>query len=399
VNYSTCAKKCSSLTRWLPLLAVISLTACKQDATRVYYTAKENAAPATAEMTTPDNTGGMAQSGMGGALPAGHPDMGATAQPQLTWKTPEGWTEVPPGEMRLASFNVKSKNGKQADVSIVPLPGMAGGDSANVNRWRSQVGLQPLSAEELQKLAQPVVVAGQPGELYEQVGKNPGSGEGMTILAVIQHREGTAWFFKMTGDPEVVAQQKPALVEFLKSVQFQTAAALPPSHPPIEGTSLPTGHPDISMTPAPTSGPISTEGKPNWQTPAGWQEVSGGQFLAAKFMIAGEAGAQAAVNVSSSAGDGGGLAANVNRWRKQLGLAELSNDELGKSVSSIDVAGGKATLVEMSGTNPTTGQPARLVGAMVTQAGQTWFYKLMGDAKVVEAQKAAFAKFVQTVKY
>jgi hypothetical protein len=53
----------------------------------------------------------------------------------------------------------------------------------------------------------------------------------------------------------------------------------------------------------------------------------------------------------------------------------------------------------MSGTNPTTGQPARLVGAMVTQAGQTWFYKLMGDAKVVEAQKAAFAKFVQTVKY
>jgi hypothetical protein len=39
------------------------------------------------------------------------------------------------------------------------------------------------------------------------------------------------------------------------------------------------------------------------------------------------------------------------------------------------------------------------VGVMVSQSGQTWFYKLMGNAKVVESQKDAFTKFVQTVKY
>jgi hypothetical protein len=39
------------------------------------------------------------------------------------------------------------------------------------------------------------------------------------------------------------------------------------------------------------------------------------------------------------------------------------------------------------------------VGVIVPQSGQTWFYKLMGDAKVVESQKDAFTKFVQTVKY
>ena len=53
----------------------------------------------------------------------------------------------------------------------------------------------------------------------------------------------------------------------------------------------------------------------------------------------------------------------------------------------------------MSGTDGRTGQPASLVGALVMDAGQAWFYKLMGDAKVVASQKAAFTKFVQTTKY
>ena len=53
----------------------------------------------------------------------------------------------------------------------------------------------------------------------------------------------------------------------------------------------------------------------------------------------------------------------------------------------------------MSGTDARTSQPTRLVGVVVSQPGQTWFYKLMGDAKVVESQKAAFTQFVQGVKY
>jgi hypothetical protein len=43
--------------------------------------------------------------------------------------------------MRVASFRVTGKDGKQADVSVIPLPGLAGSDLDNVNRWRGQVGL------------------------------------------------------------------------------------------------------------------------------------------------------------------------------------------------------------------------------------------------------------------
>ncbi len=59
----------------------------------------------------------------------------------------------------------------------------------------------------------------------------------------------------------------------------------------------------------------------------------------------------------------------------------------------------KRWLVDISGTSSQTGQPAQLVAVIVPQAGQTWFYKLMGDAKVVAGQKDAFIQFVRSAKY
>jgi hypothetical protein len=144
---------------------------------------------------------------------------------------------------------------------------------------------------------------------------------------------------------------------------------------------------------APEARATEEAGTPQWNAPADWTTAPAGQFLVAKYNIE---GGKAAVNISSSAGDGGGLAANVNRWRKQLGLGELAGDELAKAVTKPSE---QLALVEMSGTDARTGQPAVLVGALVFRPGQSWFYKLMGDAQVVAAQRDAFVKFVQEVKY
>src|SRR5208282_5084280 len=180
------------------------------------------------------------------------------------WKTPDGWTQVPPSEMRVASFKVTGPDGKSADVSVIPLPGLAGSDEANVNRWRGQVGLSPVSPDELKKSAEDVEAGGQPAQLFDIAGQNPGSGDAERILGVIQHREDMAWFFKMTGDAGLVEQQKPAFVALLKSLKFSPAPAqteLPPSHPSI-------GNMGMGAAPA-TAAPVSSEGKPNWQVPAG----------------------------------------------------------------------------------------------------------------------------------
>ncbi|MCX6896093.1 MAG: hypothetical protein NTZ16_11460 [Verrucomicrobia bacterium] len=257
--------------------------------------------------------------------------------------------------------------------------------------------MKPATPEEIAKSGEAIEAGGQPAKFYELTGTNPSSGDPPRVFGVIQHRDGTAWFFKMTGDDAVVAAQKPAFLEFLKTLDFASAApaasaAVPPDHPPIGGG-------DMMGAIPPATGEISSEGKPNWQVPAGWTEIPGGQFLIAKFTIAGAGEAKATVNVSTSTGDGGGLAGNVNRWRKQLGLAEFSAAELATEVKALDISGGKASLVDFGGKDARSGQPARLVGAIVPQNGQTWFYKLMGDASVVESQKDAFTKFVQGVKY
>jgi hypothetical protein len=90
---------------------------------------------------------------------------------------------------------------------------------------------------------------------------------------------------------------------------------------------------------------------------------------------------------------------NVTRWRNQLGLAPMSEEDFSKQAQTVDVGGAKGTLVDMSGTDPKTGKKARLVGVIVPQVSDTWFYKLMGDPQVVEQQKDTFTKFVQTAKF
>ncbi len=335
-------------------------------------------------------------------MPAGHPDTtvrGSGGMPHLKYTLPAGWQESAPGEMRVASFRVLS-NGKQADIGVVPLPGLMGKDLENVNRWRSTIGLEPIKEEDLPKLTETVSIAGSPGQLYDLAGEDPGSGDKTRILAAVLRREGVAWFFKMSGDDELVKEQKPAFVGFLKGLSFEAGvapagggetasepAALPPSHPPIGDASL-----------MQASAPSGGQDKPDWQVPAGWKEANAGGFLVAKYIVTGAGNARADINVSTSAGAGGGVAGNVNRWRGQLGLGELSETELNKILTPLDTSSGKAVSVDMTGTDARSGQKARLVGVIIPQANQTWFYKIMGNEQVVAAEKDAFLKFVQSAK-
>jgi hypothetical protein len=359
---------------------VSTFTGCGRDDVRTYRVPKETAP----QLAAAD-------------LPSGHPDIGGAAvSPATAAKVPADWQEAPLGQMRVASYRVKGKDGKMADISVVPLAGAAGSDIDNVNRWHGQLGLAPVSEAEFSKLGEKVQVGGEEGKLYDMAGQNAGSGEKNRMIAGIVRRPDGAWFFKMVGDDAIVAEQKSAFVDYLKSFSFTGSggaatqdAQLPPSHPPIGNIS------PAAAAAAPSSG----EGKPEWQVPAGWKEIDGGQFLVAKFMLNGSDNSQAAVNVSMSAGDGGGVLGNVNRWRGQLGLNPLSQAEVDKLVSSVDIEGGKAMLVDMSGTDMKSGAKTRLVGAIVPKGQQTWFYKLMGPAQLVEQQKDAFARFVQSVKY
>ena len=164
--------------------------------------------------------------------------------------------------------------------------------------------------------------------------------------------------------------------------------ALPPNHPPLGSGAMPPG----AMTDAPAL--------PQWTVPANWTEETPSQMLLAKFSVTDKdaGGARADITVSSFPGDVGGLLANVNRWRGQIGLPPVDATEMEKLVQKLDVQGDAASLVEMDGTDGRTGQPARMISVAVPHEGQTWFFKMLGNAAVVSHEKEAFVKFVQSVK-
>jgi hypothetical protein len=371
------------------VLAALALAGCGRNDVKVYKV------DANDTVTTPPPA--TAPAAMPTTMPDGLAAPDNSNLPKLKYTLPDGWKEKALTQMRVASFEV-SDSGKTADVSVIPLGAMSGGDAANVNRWRGQVGLTPLEEDALTKLAEKVEVTGQPADLYDIAGTSPGSGDPERIIGTIFHSDTATWYFKISGDADLVEKQKANFAAFLKSVDFGKLAPpstmdlsqLPPSHPALPGMD--------STAPA---APADATDKPTWTVPADWKEGQLAQFLVAKFVIQGSGNATAAVNVSQLAGDGGGQLANLNRWRGQLGLEpetnELASPRIGPPGADIPASG--ILTVDYSGTDSRTGKPTRLVGSIVPQNGQTWFYKLMGDPDIVAQQKDAFIQFVQSAKY
>ncbi len=372
--------------KFLPAtLAALIVAGCDHDGVKVYHVDVETNG-ATVAATTMAQTPAQdpPSAAMPMTMPAGLSTPDNSGLPPLKYTLPDGWKEKPPTQMRVASFEI-SQNGKSVDISVVPLSGMGGGDFANVNRWRGQVGLQPTEDGIIQQSAEKVTVAGQPADLYDIGGAATGGNAAQRIIAVILHRDDVVWFFKMDGDSELAEQQKPAFVSMLKSLQFGSSSGsattdmnqLPPSHPPIGDTS---------------GGVVA---KPKWTVPEGWQEGPAAQFLVAKYVITGTNDATADVNISALANDGGGVGPNIDRWRGQVGLPPADDTV----TSQLDETDNKAQVVDFSGTDAKTGKPTRLIGVIVPRGAQTWFYKLMGDPDLVAQQRDAFKQFIRSAQY
>jgi hypothetical protein len=246
--------------------------------------------------------------------------------------------------------------------------------------WREALQLPAVDKVE----SQPVAIGSEQGKLYEVAdSKSP-----KRILAAVLEKGGLTWYFKMNGDDAVVKEQKPAFLDFLKSISFAAAPATAAANP---GAGISMGQP--------ISAEAMASAVSNPSLPAGWKEIPNPPMLLAKYVIPGAGDAKAEVNVSMLNGTGGGVLANVTRWRGQLGLAPMSEEDFSKAAQAVDIRGSKGTLVDMTGTEAKTGKKSRLIGIIVPETGDTWFYKLMGDPQIVEQQKDTFTKFIQTAKF
>jgi hypothetical protein len=97
---------------------------------------------------------------------------------------------------------------------------MAGGDLANVNRWRGQMNLGPIDENTLAKNAEHAQANGHDYLVVDLVSAAPigDQQEKQRILAAILDESDRSWFIKMTGEDTAVASQKSAFTDFLHSL-------------------------------------------------------------------------------------------------------------------------------------------------------------------------------------
>jgi hypothetical protein len=141
----------------------------------------------------------------------------ASTEGGLRWTLPAGWKEAQGGgQMRYATLTPPVQG--KVDVSIIRLPGPAGGELANVNRWRNQIGLAPLAEADLGSARRLVKTAAGDVAVYDFTSDAARKTRTVAGLASIQ---GETWFVKMTGDAETVASARPAFLQIIGSLRLE----------------------------------------------------------------------------------------------------------------------------------------------------------------------------------
>ena len=173
------------------------------------------------------------------------------------------------------------------------------------------------------------------------------------IGAIVPAKDAT-WFFKVAAPTDRISAAQEQIVTFLRGLRAE-------------------------------------EGEVKWTTPAGWTEEKGGPARQASFKF-GDRDPKLELTVVRLPGDGGGLAANVDRWRGQAGLEPLGEQGLGRSATPMKFVGTDAWLVEA------VGKDRAILGVIALSPEYSMFLKMDGTASAVSAQRATFTQVAQSFK-
>jgi hypothetical protein len=329
------------------------------------------------------------------------------------WSVPAGWEKVPFNHhLQHAAFSVGAGDKAVKITASYLFPDRPGARDlkANVNRWRRQLGLDPVTGPELTTL----VTAVQESNLTMQRVSLTGE-SGQRILGLIVPRADRLWFYKMTGASEAVDAHKDEFEAFVRSAKYESpaaevlaAAADAPESPAADGQPpLPSGHPPIASTPTPLLPPASGSGmaagsmpaaslsEPTFTLPQGWSRDPASRPMRV-FTLSTGGDKPAQVIVTRLGGSFGGMSMNLNRWRGEVGLPPSQNDADLKE-TPIDLGGSPGSLIDLLGPGKDGTTPMRSMIARRTSGESVWFFKLVGPAEAVTQQQAAFQAFLASL--
>ena len=141
--------------------------------------------------------------------------------------TPDGWQaiKVEDGGMRKAAYTV-AKEDQKAEVTVIDLPPVAADRLSNINRWRGQIQLDPITAAELDALIKPIEADGMSGD-YVEMAMPEGSSPRKMILGALVDGTDRVWFFKLRGDHALAEQERERFKEFVRSAKIKSVEGAP----------------------------------------------------------------------------------------------------------------------------------------------------------------------------
>ncbi|MEO6096660.1 MAG: hypothetical protein ABIW76_13560 [Fibrobacteria bacterium] len=182
----------------------------------------------------PDGGMGAPGGGMGGMGGMGTPGMNSSpVDIKVTWTLPETWiVKDSANAMRIGSFAAQDPalahtgemDPKAVDVSVVQLAGNAGGLAANIQRWNGQIGIK-MTAEEMEEFVKAgkhfKIASGEDGMFVDLTDKLSGDmTQSKTIFGAVVQTEEYTVFVKAMGEQSKVADQKPLVMAFCKSLKI-----------------------------------------------------------------------------------------------------------------------------------------------------------------------------------
>ncbi len=201
----------SGFTSSMLVCSLCILGGCGEEEIEVY----EAPQPAIASNTAHDPNDGQDHSGHDHAMHASEPaaadNSASTISGKFTVELPEGWQQTQPGSMILHSYQTASG----ADVNVSAFPGDVGGVAANVARWRRQLGLGPLTQDQLQSSIEQDKIGPIDANRVDI------ANDSQRMVVSFGMVDGKTWFIKLTGTSDQVQTALPKFDQFLKTVNWQ----------------------------------------------------------------------------------------------------------------------------------------------------------------------------------
>ncbi|HEY8240193.1 MAG TPA: hypothetical protein VIH35_02040 [Kiritimatiellia bacterium] len=135
----------------------------------------------------------------------------------LTWTCPDGWTEQPGNNMRLATFLVGPD---KIECTIVSFPGDAGGVKANVKRWLGQLTVEiadDVLDAFLKKQPATTTQGGLPCTIFDFSELTAARG-GASMLAGMAAAGSETVFVKLMGPGPLLASEKERFLQLCESL-------------------------------------------------------------------------------------------------------------------------------------------------------------------------------------